>query len=383
MNLEFLFIDYLNNKYPDRVFSKDKEDYYVEIENIKIKMPKEDILREKKEFIKFRNFSYLCSLCNEKGFTLVEVIVAFVLSLIILSELFSFYRSTLNVTRKLESTNTIQSSSRLLNSILYKELYNVGCRAYISDNGTLEKDNLQPIRYVKGKLYDSLIIYKVRLNTKGVKESIDSVKIFVDPTDKLFSINKNNKIIKYNLKIEKLNFEFLFLKEDTIDLSANNKWLAKGQINKELDEFKFNNNSKGEIYYTDYFNIPETSLVTIQLTTVFKKNFPEGLDTFVCIITNDNKDTLAKECFKPTGTEQNIEMLCLPFSKAKIFFTCKAHKGSLKITSVKLIRKNKLNWISDNTLARYAKAIKVNMTIYDKGTLSDVFEIINIPNNTL
>lgn len=383
MNLDFLFIDYLNSKYPDRVFSKDKEDYYIEIKDNKVKVPKEDILKEKKEFIKFRNISYICSLCNEKGFTLVEVVVVFVLSLIILSGLFSFYRGTLNVTRKLEGTNTIQSSSRLLNSVLYKEIYNTGCRAYISDNGTLEKDNLQPIRYVKGNLYDSLIIYKVKLNNKGIKESIDSIKIFVDPTDKLFSINKNNKVIKYNLKIERLNFEFGFLKEDTINLSATNKWLAKGQINKNLNEFQFNNNSKGEIYYTDYFNVPETSLVIIQLTTVFKKNFPEGLDTFVCVITNDNKDTLAKEYFKPTGAEQNIEMLCLPFSKAKISFNCKAHKGSLKITDVKLIRKNKLNWISDNTLAIYTKAIKVSMTVDDKGTLSDVFEIINVPNNIL
>lgn len=313
---------------------------------------------------------------KNKGFSLIELLVSITISSILLILLLFAFNKIIKIGNKLEEINTLRISNRTIFSVLNKILYNTGCYSYI-DNGILFEENSiknNPLRYNK----DTLIIYKTTLNTKGLKETIDSIKLYKD--DSLLVITKNNKKYNLDLKIKDISYEFGVRKDDTIKLSSD-KWLANGQISKNLNEYQFNNNSKGEIYYNDYFSIPETSTIIVSLTTSFIKNFPEGLDTFVCLIMNNN-DTLAKEYFKPNGYIQNLKFICSPGTKAKIKFKCKAHKGLLKIIDVCIIKKGKLYWTTNPVDIKLSKAIKINISPINKDhsitTISEIFELPNM-----
>jgi hypothetical protein len=288
--------------------------------------------------------------------------------------LFTFFNKIIKVEKNLEQFNISKTSSRTISSVLYKILYNTGCNAYI-DNGVLYEENLNPIKYVN----DTLILYKLSLNDKGIKNNTDTIKLYKNLSDNLLMLSKNNKKYNFNLKIKNLKYEFGTRKDDTIYLS-NDKWLANGQISKNLNDYEFKNNSKGDIYYNDYFSLPETSMINVVLSTTFKKNFPEGLDTFTCLILNNN-DTLAKEYFRPNGSIQNLNFISKPGLKAKIKFYCKAQKGILKIIDVKIIRKNKIVW-SNNT--QNIRAIKIIYSaINSQGNTIENTEILEFPNYNL
>lgn len=325
---------------------------------------------------------------NKRGVTLIELLVYIALFTVVslfigtqMKQLLGSYSSGRRISK-------VQSDTRDILSMMSREIRNTGLKTYlvssgggrfntVSDPGAYIHSDSSSFVHKEGDPGDSLIIYKLTLDDKGDRSSVDTIQYYLDGT--VLKRSAGGKVVDIAENIHALQFQYGVLSVDSLLLDQTvmdkGSWDVPFSVEKSgAMTVKITSSTSGSIKYNSVFKISKPQRIKVRFLMTASGGFPSNLDSIKCVIRDQwNSGVIyTSEPFMVNGTEMEFEMPVVATNSATISFDYKCHgSGELNISSVEIRRADigEYSWKNNPTasLKKAIKAIKIYALVRSNG----------------
>ncbi len=314
---------------------------------------------------------------NNKGITLVELIIYIVLTGFVITLISSPFKTMLKSSAANKEISQIQSSSRDALSMLSREIRNTGLKRYPMSGSGPFNSAVIPNTYLldsssfsvkPGNPSDTLTIYKARVNDLGqCTGEADSVKFYLqDNTLKRVFNGTPNDLAQ---DVHALQFQTgLFTKDSMLyscDTFFSSQWTRSGTVSGVSIEsnnllINFTGAGSGAVSSVKTFSINPAARIKVRFTLVNKSGIPDNIESIQWGIVNSFNSVIASENFKAglSGGELIIPVSSVSNARIQLKAVSKA-AASLVIDKfeLKAIDRGLIVW-SDTVAVKEKKNVK-------------------------
>jgi hypothetical protein len=327
---------------------------------------------------------------NQKGVTLVELLVYMALFGIVALIIQSQYSKMASIIHREKQITGIQMDSRSILSILLKEIQNTGCKIYFTDASDGFNKNIDALSFQndsssfvceEGNPSDTLKIYKTILTSTGGYERSDSVKFYLTG-DSLIK-ERDNKKANIRGGVYALQFQYGVTASDSMiydlyPLPSPANWMVSNmegtaptvQAQGNLTQVAFTGAATGRVYYLNSFSIAKDQQLKISLWLSPNTSFVNNFDSAYCSV-YDGDVRVGYDKFIPNGLKTDV-IVSVPQKsglKIAIDYWVKG-SGAILINGAEIRRFNdgEYTWLDNppQNKRKLVKAIKVNILTRSK-----------------
>jgi type II secretory pathway pseudopilin PulG len=322
---------------------------------------------------------------NQKGITLVELLVYMVLFSIVALIIQSQYVKMASTVHREKQITTIQSDSRSILTILQRDIQNMGCKIFLTDAADGFNKNIDPRSFQsdsssficrEGNPSDTLKIYKTILTNVGGYARSDSVKFYLTGD----SLIKERDDIRFTVcgGVYALQFQYGITASDSMifdlyPLPNPGYWMVSNvggtipttQAQGSSTKVSFTGPAIGRVYYLSSFSTDKDQQLKVSLWLTPDASFISNLDSAYCSI-YDGSTRIGYNKFIPSGLKTDL-LISMPQRngvKVAIEYWTKG-SGSLLINGIEIRRANDGEYVWVDTpiqsKKKLVKAIKVHV----------------------
>jgi type II secretory pathway pseudopilin PulG len=322
---------------------------------------------------------------NQKGITLLELLIYMVLFGIVALIIQSQYVKMASTIHREKQITNIQSDSRSILTILQRDIQNMGCKIFLTDAVDGFKKNINPHSFQsdsssficrEGNPSDTLKMYKTILTNVGGFERSDSVKFYITGD----SLIRERDNVRFTISggVYALQFQYGVTSGDSMiqdlyPLPNPGYWMiyrTEGsipttQVQGSSTKVLFTGSATGRVYYMSSFSTDKDQQLKVSLWLNPDVSFVSNLDSAYCSI-YDGITRIGYDKFIPNELKTDI-LINMPQRngvKVAIDYWIKG-SGSLLINGIEIRRTNggEYTW-EDNppqNKKKLVKAIKVHV----------------------
>ncbi|MDD5651227.1 MAG: prepilin-type N-terminal cleavage/methylation domain-containing protein [Candidatus Nanoarchaeia archaeon] len=340
---------------------------------------------------------------NQKGLSIIELLICIVIFGIVISLWHKSYADITKSSNRTQQMTKMQIDARDALVVLVREIRNMGCKFYLTPNGTKFDKHLVSNAFIadsssfvarQGDPSDTLKIYKAKLSETGEYVRTDSVEFYLDSNNLIRKLN--NQKLRFCANVQGLQFQYGVFANDSMLQDLNpipipGNWLIASEsgatptatVVGSSVRFDFSGISRGMIYYNTSFANDTNQRLNVALDIVSDKIF----DSLQCCIVNSTVNK-GVEKFLPVNRVQHLTINTQATSTGKIairYWT--KSSGQLMLNGVEVRRQDygKFVWLDSVSVAKKktVRAIKISMVTRSKSNdignaQTTPFEIGNI-----
>lgn len=260
---------------------------------------------------------------NNRGVTLIELIVYLVLATLVVVLISSPFKLMLKNSTASKQVTRMESTSRDVLAMMSREIKNTGYKRYsFLDSETFDSDII-PKTYLpidsssftlkEGDPGDTLIVYKATIDGAGLSTGgVDSVKFFLKDSTLIRNFNGTeialaNNIFALQFKTGLLAKDSLLFKADDFVLT---KWSSSGVSSLSLDVKDLSVACSGAgsstVTSVNIFSVNPAARIRVNFNITNKTGIPGNVSSMKWSVLNSSNIVVASENFKPGITSANL-----------------------------------------------------------------------------
>jgi hypothetical protein len=273
---------------------------------------------------------------NNRGFSLLELIIYIVLLGLVVSLISSPFKTMLKSYSGTKNIVNLQNSTRDILSMITREVRNTGLKRLTMNSGGVFSFSTIANTYLsdsssfilkQGSPGDTLIIYKANLDDAGQSNNIaDSVKFYLNGN--VLIRNLNGTEIGLDQDIYALQFRTGLLASDSMllksDTFTTTQWAKSGvaaamSVDSTNLLVSYSGAGSGYITSANTFSLNSSRRISVNFRMSNRTGMPDNVDSMAWAVLNSSNTQISRGKFKPGLTDDKLILSVPgPVSSAKI-----------------------------------------------------------------